>query len=266
MANQLAEKDYMSGMKYQDIADKYGVSVNTVKSWKKRYAWERKKDGKDAHKSKKDAHKTEKGCTQKGDNKRGSREPTKAAEDIFTTLPENTELTENQRLFCLLYVKYRNKVKAYQKAFHCSYECACGNASALWKNIEVQKYINQLLEEYRSGIDIEIQDLFQWYLDIARADINDFISIKDNTVELKSEIDGMMVTEISNTRNGIKVKLSDRMKAMEWIGEHIDIASEKQKAELELLKAKKEALSHESEGAEEKLEKFFAALEGGLKE
>ena len=33
----LAEQDYMSGMKYKDIAEKYGVTLNTVKSWKVRY-------------------------------------------------------------------------------------------------------------------------------------------------------------------------------------------------------------------------------------
>ena len=39
----LAESDYVAGMKYKDIAAKYGVSINTVKSWKKRYAWSRNK-------------------------------------------------------------------------------------------------------------------------------------------------------------------------------------------------------------------------------
>lgn len=39
----LAEADYVVGMKYKDIAAKYGVSINTVKSWKKRYAWSRDK-------------------------------------------------------------------------------------------------------------------------------------------------------------------------------------------------------------------------------
>jgi uncharacterized protein YjcR len=38
-----AEKDYVKGMKYKDIAEKYGVSLNTVKSWKKRYGWNREK-------------------------------------------------------------------------------------------------------------------------------------------------------------------------------------------------------------------------------
>ena len=51
----LAEKDYMTGMKYKDIAVKYGVSLNTVKSWKTRYKW-----------NKKGVHtKKEKACTQK---------------------------------------------------------------------------------------------------------------------------------------------------------------------------------------------------------
>ncbi|WP_339148395.1 phage terminase small subunit [Sutcliffiella sp. BMC8] len=39
----LAEKDYVKGMKYKDIAEKYDVSINTVKSWKKRYGWNREK-------------------------------------------------------------------------------------------------------------------------------------------------------------------------------------------------------------------------------
>ncbi|MGO4345525.1 phage terminase small subunit [Paenibacillus sp. MCAF9] len=38
-----AEADYQRGMKYKEIANKYGVSLNTVKSWKQRHGWERKK-------------------------------------------------------------------------------------------------------------------------------------------------------------------------------------------------------------------------------
>lgn len=39
----MAEQDYMGGMKYKDIAEKYGVSLNTVKSWKQRHGWTREK-------------------------------------------------------------------------------------------------------------------------------------------------------------------------------------------------------------------------------
>lgn len=57
----LAEQDYMSSMKYKEIAEKHGVSINTVKSWKQRYGWDRKKG---AHKAKR-VH-TNKGGAPKG--------------------------------------------------------------------------------------------------------------------------------------------------------------------------------------------------------
>ncbi len=34
-----AEADYVAGLKYKEIAEKYGVSINTVSSWKKRHKW-----------------------------------------------------------------------------------------------------------------------------------------------------------------------------------------------------------------------------------
>ena len=37
-----AETDYMNGFKYKEIAEKYNVSISTVKSWKTRYNWNRK--------------------------------------------------------------------------------------------------------------------------------------------------------------------------------------------------------------------------------
>ena len=55
---QQAEADYMSGMKYKEIAEKYSVTINTVKSWKTRYQWSRG-DKKGVHTKKK------KVCTQK---------------------------------------------------------------------------------------------------------------------------------------------------------------------------------------------------------
>ena len=45
-----AFNDYLRGLKYKELAEKYGVSVNTIKSWKRRYGWSREKG---AHKKKK---------------------------------------------------------------------------------------------------------------------------------------------------------------------------------------------------------------------
>ena len=56
---ELAELDYIGGMKYKDIAKKYEISVNTVKSWKQRYNWTREKRN-SRNGEKECAHKNEK--------------------------------------------------------------------------------------------------------------------------------------------------------------------------------------------------------------
>ncbi|PFE42515.1 hypothetical protein CN317_24165 [Bacillus cereus] len=52
--HELAKEDYMQGMKYKELAEKYEVSINTIKSWRKRHGWNRK----GVHPN------DEKGCTQ----------------------------------------------------------------------------------------------------------------------------------------------------------------------------------------------------------
>lgn len=47
-----AYKDYIEGKKYSEIADKNGVSINTIKSWKRRFNWERNSHTKKGAKSK----------------------------------------------------------------------------------------------------------------------------------------------------------------------------------------------------------------------
>lgn len=64
-----AELDYIAGMKYKEIAEKYETSVNTVKSWKQRYNWVReKRNSRDAkkecaHKNKKSVHTKNQRCS-----------------------------------------------------------------------------------------------------------------------------------------------------------------------------------------------------------
>lgn len=203
-----AEKDYMLGMKYKDIAAKYGVTVNTVKSWKSRYKWERKNGEKGVHT--KTHTKKEKVCTQK-------KETALIQQETYNAEQKDVGLSEKQRLFCLYYVKYRNKVKAYQKAYQCSYENACRNASTLGKNKEIQKEISRIIDEVHSDIRIDIRDLIQQQLDIARADMNDYVDISKGFVEIRGDIDGTIVKEIKNTKDGISIKLYDKQKAIDFL-------------------------------------------------
>lgn len=204
-----AENDYILGMKYKDIATKYGVTINTVKSWKQRYEWSREKKG---------VRTKEKVCTQrKRDAKKGAHIPAeKTAGEV-----SNPDLTDKQYLFCLYYVKYRNKTKAYQKAYKSSYESACSNASALWKNRGVQETVNRIMEEMRQDIRMDIMDLIQQQIDIARADIADFVDIEDGFIKVKNDLDGTLVKEIKDTQNGISIKLYDKQKAIDFLKDNL---------------------------------------------
>lgn len=73
MADQkeLAYQDYLNGMKYKEIAEKYGVTINTVKSWKTRYKWSR--DG--VHTKEKSVHTKKKGGQPGNKNAKGHGPP-----------------------------------------------------------------------------------------------------------------------------------------------------------------------------------------------
>ncbi|MGH0950526.1 P27 family phage terminase small subunit [Bacillus mycoides] len=78
-----AHSDYVSGMKYKDIAAKYTVSMNTVKSWKKRYNWQRE----GAHKTQKVAPKNKRVHTKTKPKINQLKETIK--QDLMNQLQEN---------------------------------------------------------------------------------------------------------------------------------------------------------------------------------
>lgn len=252
----LAEQDYMSGMKYKDIAEKYGVTLNTVKSWKVRYGW-----------NKKGVHtKSKKVCTQKQGKNNAMKE---AIAEAVDQVIDNPDLTDKQRLFCLHYVRCFNATKAYQKAYGCSHETALTNGSALLGNTRIKKEILKLKKNRLNREMLDESDIFQKYMDIAFSDITDYVTfgqeevpvmamygpveIKDeetgkkipltkriNVVKFKesSEVDGTLITEVKQGRDGASIKLADRMKALDWLAEHMDMATEEQRAKIEVMKSK----------------------------
>ena len=265
----LAEADYVVGMKYKDIAAKYGVSINTVKSWKKRYAWSRDK-------------KTEciqKGCTQ---NKKGAHKKEAVAEDVSQVVI-NDELTDQQQLFCLYQSRMFNYTKAYMKAYPgCTYASAAVLGSRLMKNQLIRETIEQLKQNHMNREMLKQEDIFQKYMDIAFADITDYmtfgteevpvmamygpVKIKDpetgeekqltkivNTVRFKdsSEVDGTILSEVKQGKDGASIKLSDRMKALQWLSDHMNMATEEQKAKIAQIKAQTDKLTGNNQEIED---------------
>lgn len=258
----LAESDYVAGMKYKDIAAKYGVSINTVKSWKKRYAWSRNKKTK---------------CIKKGytQNKKGAHKKEAVAEDVSQVVI-NDELTDQQQLFCLYQSRMFNYTKAYMKAYPgCTYASAAVLGSRLMKNQLIRETIEQLKQNHMNREMLKQEDIFQKYMDIAFADMNDFMSFGQeeietdygprmvNSVRLKEsdQVDGTLITEVKQGRDGVSVKLADRMKAIDWLADHMDIATAEQKAKIEQIRAKTAIMSGTSEEETED-DGFIEALKG----
>lgn len=215
-----AEKDYINGMKYKDIADKYGVSEATVKSWKTRYGWIREKK-KVAHtKNKKSMH-TKK--VKKDIPKGGTNTVTKGE---LRVVCENEELNEKQKQFCVFFVKKHNATKAYMQAYGVDYMTAAAASSRLLKNVKIRAFIEMLKNEKLNQMYFSADDLVQRYMDIAFADIGDVATYTERGIELRANFDPTTVKSIKDTKYGYAIQMQDPFKAMEWLDKYFEINPE----------------------------------------
>lgn len=212
----LAYEDYKNGMKYKDIADKYDVSINTVKSWKSRKWNAPPKEV--ATKKKKVAHKKE-----------------------LQPVIENDDLTEQQKMFCLFYLQHFNATKAYQQAYQSDYRTANVNGSRLLVKASIKQELHRLKAELQQDVFVDVKDLIQEYIKQAFADITDFTEFGQEMVEFSdgeerpvsfvrlknsSEVDGTLIQEIKKGKDGVSVKLYDKQKAMSELMKYLSVDSE----------------------------------------
>lgn len=247
---------YKQGLKLIEIANQLGIAEGTVRSWKNRYKWD---DGGNATLRKKE----KKECNVAKESKRAKRAKKEPVAHEVEAVIQNTDLTDKQQLFCIYYIRCFNATKAYQKAYGCDYRTAQSNGYQLLTNTYIRDEIMRLKQERLNREFLSESDIFQKYMDIAFADMTDFVDIHGGFVSVRQEIDGTIVSEVSNTQSGIKIKLADRMKALQWLTEHMDLATEKQRAEIALLKSRADAGKDDREN---KLDKFFEQIEGALKD
>ncbi|MFR4475761.1 MAG: terminase small subunit, partial [Blautia wexlerae] len=195
-------------------------------------------------------------CTQKNNKNNVKKE---AIAEAVDQVIENAELTDKQRLFCVLYVKCFNATKAYQKAYEVDYNTAASIGYRSLENDGVKKEIQRLKKNRLNREMLDESDIFQKYMDIAFSDVTDFVEfgqedvpamavygpvqVKDeetgekktltkrvNVVRFKdsSEVDGTLIAEVKQGKDGASIKLPDRMKALEWLAEHMDMATKEQ--------------------------------------
>lgn len=255
-------KKHKGKIQNREISKLLNVPEKTVSGWKCKDKWNQKMNGvlqKDTEYSKR---------------KKNIKKQTDVEE--VNRVIENSELTDKQRLFCIYYVRNFNATKAYQKAYECSYESAMQNGSRMLRNDKVKNEIHNLKQNRLNREFLSEEDIFQMYMDIAFADITDYVSFGRETVAfgpLKREIntvrfkesdsvDGRLISEIKQGKDGASIKLADRMKALQWLSDHMDLATEEQKARIGVLKAK--AKVDDQISVEDKVAKLFEAIGGEL--
>lgn len=254
-----AERLYKEGYKLIDIAKQLDVPDGTVRRWKSTYKWGGERSDKKEQKKNERSDKKKERLKGKGKSKK---EP--IAEEV-KELIKNDELTEKQKLFCIYYSKYFNATKAYLNAYTCTYNTAMVEGSKLLRKPNIKAQIDSLtaIEFNRESLK---RGVLQKYIDIAFADLGDYMIfgkkeqpvwerkengdyvpvIDPNTGEQKIQqysyvelresvsVDTSLLSEVSEGKFGISIKLIDKMKALDFLNKHLNLLSDEDKLKLDL--------------------------------
>lgn len=277
-----AKAMYLKGMKLVEIASQLSIPEGTVRRWKCTHKWDNERSDKKAN-------------VRKRKNEENSKNKKAIADEVDQVL-ENTDLTDKQRLFCLYYIRYFNATKAYKKAYGCSYDVANSEGYKLLVNPCIKEEIKRLKQNRLNREMLDESDIFQKYMDIAFSDITDYVEfgqeevpvmavygpvqVKDektgekktltkrvNVVRFKGseEVDGTIISEVKQGKDGASIKLLDKMKALEWISDHMDLATAEQRARIENIRAKTEQIKGVGQNeTEDKVMKLFDLIGGAL--
>ncbi len=229
------------GMKLVDIAAKLGVPDGTVRRWKSTQNWDKKKSERSVKSERSQNKANARNETPKEKKKRGPDPEVKK-------LLRNDQLTDKQKMFCIYYVKYFNAAKAVIAA---GYDTTKTNArkigSALMRNPAIREEINILRFSKFDRAMFGPNDLFQMVLDVACADINDYVDFGRevvpvmgpngpimfkqepmlklvNSIKFKEsgEVDGSLISEIKVGKDGASIKLQSKMDAIKWLSDRVD--------------------------------------------
>ena len=151
-------------------------------------------------------------------------------------MDENKALTDKQERFCLEYLTDLNATQAAIRAGY-SENTANEQGSRMLAKVNVQKRIAELQAERAERLQIQQDDILRelasiafaspaHYMDVVQVDGTSRILVKP-TAEW-TEQQKAAVTSIKNTPNGVEIRLSDKVKALELLGKHLGMFNRKE--------------------------------------
>ncbi|WP_311077991.1 terminase small subunit [Paenibacillus polymyxa] len=195
-------------------------------------------------------------------------------EEPETEIPDEDGLTPKQRIFTYEYLRDFNATRSAIAAGY-SKKTAYQIGFALLKKVEIQNIIRQHKESMIDDVGLNAQRVLMEYMKIAFADITDYVEFgqkeedvlglegepvldpdtgdtkkyRYNFVAFKNsdEIDGTLVSEVKQGKDGVSVKLHDKTKALDVLSKYMDLLPDKHKRMLEdeKLKMQREKLELE---------------------
>ncbi|MCM3144359.1 terminase small subunit [Brevibacillus sp. MER 51] len=176
---------------------------------------------------------------------------------------EDGSLTEKQRLFVLEYLRDFNATRA---AMAVGYSKKTAYAIG-WENLrkpQIQAEIKRQKESVVEELGVGIQRIIAEYMKIAFADISEYVEFgqqdvpmftedgmaindpetgeqmtyKRNFVTFRNseEVDGTLISEVKQGKDGVSVKLHDKMKALEKLEKYLGFMTEEQRLKVEKIK------------------------------
>lgn len=215
---ELAKIDYSNGLSTKEIAEKYNVSVATVRKWKSRHNWDsvtKKRDKNVTSKKAKEVAKT-------------------SIEESDFEYVDDDGLTDKQRLFCYYYMQSFN---AYQAAIKAGYSenYARSRVYDMLANVSIKLYLNKLKEQQKSEFLLSQERILNRHSQIAFSDINDYINA-DGT--LKENTDGTLIKKITikssksevegsyKENSTVSIELEDRKESLKFLTKYLGLEKE----------------------------------------
>jgi len=205
------------------VAELTGIPEGTLKRWKK-------EEGKRSDPVKSDPIRSD---------------PLKRSDPAKKAGPSDAELTEKQKAFVQEYLIDLNAKAAAVRAGYSEKTAEQIGYQQLQKPA-VRAAIQKAMELRARRTEITADRVLQELAKIGFAQLGDFVEFGPeevvirrkkgkvitatvNTVRVKpsSEVDGSVLSEVSQTVNGIKVKQHDKIKALELLGKHLGLFIER---------------------------------------
>ena len=204
-------KDYAGQITNREIARRLEVDEKKIATWKTRDNWTGKK------KKTVVQQKNKKDTTGKKNVVLQDQTPNTTVEmKDLQKRKEFKELSERTQIFCYHYLRTYNAAASVRLAgFNTKYPEKYGHL--LLRDERVKAFIEKIREEKKELLSNTMDDVIELLQRIAFSDVNDFLEVKNNRVVLKNseQIDGQLVSEISETKDGAKIKLINKEKALE---------------------------------------------------